>query len=65
MEFDKLLILIPQRIYAPKLSLCEFGLHLFHHCLGLKQFGMGSRMLMIRDFENYFCVQKGKKLCDL
>lgn len=65
MEFDKLLILIPQRVYAPKLSLYKFRLHLFHHCLELKQFGMGSRMLMIRDFEHFFCVQKGKKLYDL
>lgn len=43
----------------------KFRLHLFHHHLGLKEFEIGSQMLMIRDFENYFCIQKGKKLCDL
>lgn len=61
MKFDKLLILIPQRVYALKVSHYKFRLHLVHHCLELKLFGMGSRMLMIRDFENYFCAQKGEK----
>lgn len=42
MKFDKLLILIPQRVYAPKLSPLKFRLHLFHHCLELKLFWMGS-----------------------
>lgn len=65
MKCDKLLILIPQRVYAPKLLLRKFGLHLIHHCLELEQFRKGSQMLMIRDFENYFCVLKGKKLYDL
>lgn len=59
MRFDKLLILIPQRVYTPKLSLYKFQIHLFHHCFGLKWFWMGSRILVIRDF----CVQKGGKSC--
>lgn len=63
--------LTPQREHAPKLSLYKFGLHFF--CLsssswlddGLDwQLWMGSWMLMIRDFENYLCIQKGKKLHD-